>query len=88
VDKAGYRELAGDLQKNEGASYICLNYGCGLENAAIHMGFGRKVNHCVAAAHGSFQSRRITDVTAHKCLVRMIRDGVEIARFPAYVNLS
>ncbi len=45
------------------------------------------MNDGVTAAHGSFQSRRITDVTSNKRVVRMRGDGVEIREVPGIGQL-
>jgi hypothetical protein len=51
------------------------------------MRLGGKMNHGIASAHGSFQSRRITNVTPHKPVVRMRGGGLEIRQVSGICQL-
>jgi hypothetical protein len=87
VDEARYRELATGFQKKECTGYVGLNDRRGLINAAIHVGPGGEMNHSITVTHGSFQSRRITDVALHKRVVGTPGDGVEIREVPGVCQL-
>ena len=71
-------ELARDLEKDEGAGNIGLDYGRRIVDAAIHVRLGGEMNHGVAAGHGSFDGGRIANITLDETVVRIARDGIQV----------
>src|SRR6202035_75046 len=73
-------QLASGLEKNQGASDIGLNGVSWLGNTAVNVGFSGKVNHSIAAGHGSRGGGGIANITFYELVVGISGERVEIRK--------
>src|SRR5437016_130388 len=68
------------LEKNEGAGDIRFNDWRRLVNAAIYVGFRRKMNNRITAPHGGFDCAGITDVSLNELVSDIVGNTSQVSQ--------